>query len=205
MSQLSADQIKEETDETLKALDWIVVVDHSGSMAEDSTRLAGKTRYEELQEEVIAVARQAEKYDDDGITVINFASTVNVTDGVTASEVTRVFKEFPPRGLTDLAGAIKAVAKKTRESTKPGVVAIIYTDGVPNDENAVIKEVNAAAAEFGRPRIGFVIIQVGQDKQATKFLARLDDTLKVDVLSTIPEEQSEGLTLGQLAWLARNA
>jgi uncharacterized protein with von Willebrand factor type A (vWA) domain len=196
-------QIQEETEETLKTLDFIVVIDHSGSMGEPSHRRDGN-RLEEVAEDVIAIARQAEKYDDDGITVISFSSAVKVYDGVTADRVKDVFREFPPRGSTNLAEAIDAVASKAR-SSKKDIVALVYTDGAPDSHDAVISSINKAAAEFGRPRIGFTLIQVGKEAGAKKFLEKLDNDLKVDVVSTVSEEESENLTVGQLAWLARNA
>jgi len=196
--------IQEESEDTLKALDYIVVIDHSGSMGEPSHRMSGKNRLEEVAEEVLAVARQAEKYDDDGITVIAFSSAVKVYDGVTASRIKDVFAEFPPRGSTNLSAAIDAVAAKAR-SSKKDVFALVYTDGAPDSHDAVVNSINKAAAEFGRPKIGFALIQVGQEKDAKKFLEKLDDDLKVDVVSTVTEEESENLSIGQLAWLARNA
>ena len=196
--------IQEETEETLKELDYIVVVDHSGSMGMSSTRIKGKNRLTEVAEEATSVARLAQAYDDDGITVIAFSSTVKTYDGVTADRVENVFREFPPRGSTNLSAAIDAVAAKTRSSSKE-VVAIVYTDGAPDSQEDVVRSINTAAKEFGRPRIGFVFIQVGEDADAQKFLEYLDDNLKVDVVSTVKEADSEGLTLGQLAWLARNA
>jgi Mg-chelatase subunit ChlD len=196
--------IQEETEETLKKLDYIVVIDHSGSMGEPSHRMVGKSRLEEVAEEVLAIARQAERYDDDGITVIAFNNVVKVYDGVTAARVKDVFAEFPPKGSTNLAGAIRAVAEKTRTSKKE-VLALIYTDGAPDSHAEVINAINSAAKEFGRPKIGFALIQVGQEKDAKAFLEKLDDDLKVDVVSTVTEEESEALSIGQLAWLARNA
>ena len=196
--------IQEETEETLKKLDFIAVIDHSGSMGTPSTRIKGKNRLEEVAEEATSVARLAQTYDDDGLTVIAFSSAVKTYDGVTADRVADVFKEFPPRGSTNLAGAIDAVAAKTRASSKE-VVAIVYTDGAPDSQEDVVRSINAAAKEFGRPRIGFVFIQVGEDGGAQKFLEYLDDNLQVDVVSTVKEADSEGMTIGQLAWLARNA
>ena len=67
----------------LKALDWIVVIDHSGSTSNPSSRMSGKTLYDEMQESAQLAANIAGKYDDDGITVIHFSSAVKVNDGVT--------------------------------------------------------------------------------------------------------------------------
>lgn len=196
--------VQEETIDVLKSLDIIIAVDHSGSMSKPSTRMAGKTRFEEVEEEVGAIARQAEKYDDDGLTVIPFAATARVYDGVTSDKVETVFKEFQPGGSTNLAAAISEASKKTRASKKD-VLVIIFTDGEPDSYDAVETEINSAGKEFGRPRIGFFFAQVGNEQGATKFLSRIDNDLKVDICATRSEEATEALSLGQIAWLARNA
>ncbi len=196
-------QIGEETEETLKKLDFIIAVDHSGSMSKPSNRMTGKTRFQEVEEEVGNIARQAEKYDDDGLTVIAFAGSAKVYDGVTSDKVETVFKEFQPNGSTNLAAAISEASKKARSSSKE-VVVIIFTDGEPDSYPDVEREINAAGKEFGRPRIGFFFSQVGSEAGATKFLSRIDNDLKVDVCSTRSEELTESLSLAQIAWAARN-
>jgi uncharacterized protein with von Willebrand factor type A (vWA) domain len=194
--ELSADE--------LKKIDFIVLVDHSGSMGEPSLRLQGRTRIQEVQEDCVAIARLAQQYDDDGITAIGFSSGVNVKDGVTADAVSNIFKEFQPRGSTNLSAALKAAIDKAKASTKE-VVVLAYTDGVPDNESEVINTINAAGADLGRPKIGFTFIQVGTDSGASRFLSKLDSDLKVDVVATLAAADAEALSVGQLAHLARNA
>lgn len=195
--------IQEEAEATMKALDYIIVIDHSGSTNEKSTRMNG-SRFDEMRETALSVARESEKYDDDGITVIPFSSNAGkVYDGVTADKVADVFNEFRPGGMTNLHLALIEVEKKARASTKD-VLAIVYTDGEATDENAVIAAINDAGKEFGRPKIAFVFVQVGGDSGAKKFLDRLDNELTVDVCATFSEEESEGLSLAQLAYAGRN-
>lgn len=201
---LQKTNILEEAEDKLKQLDYILVIDHSGSMSSASTRMNGKTRFEEMRETAESVAREAEKYDDDGITVIPFATAAGkVYDGVTAAKVHDVFQEFRPGGGTNLHLALIEVEKKARASSKD-VLAIVYTDGEASDEPAVIKAINDAGKEFGRPKISFVFVQVGPDPGATKFLDRLDNELTVDVCATFSEEDAEGLSLAQLAYAGRN-
>lgn len=201
--------VGELTEEQLKACDIVIVIDHSGSMSSASTRLKGKTRLQEVRETVESIAREAEKFDDDGLTVIAFSTAVKTFDGVTAAKVSDVFKEVHPGGNTNLDGALAAAAQKAAESKKPSTVILAFTDGAPNDESAVVATVKTAAKKLGRPKVGFTLIQVGDDPDAAKFLEYLDDSLEKqgvpDVVATIPEEQAEGLTLQQLAWLALNS
>lgn len=192
------------TQDELKKLDFIVVIDHSGSTGEPSLRFTGKNRLHEMEEACLCVAREAQKYDDDGITVIPFSSKAAVFDGVTADKVRDVFKEFEPRGGTNLALALNEVVNKARASTKD-VVAIVYTDGEASDPNEVTATINAAGKEFGRPKIGFTIVQVGQDGNAAKFLDHLDNNLDVDVVATVRAADADDLGIAELAWMARNA
>lgn len=195
--------IQSATEAELKALDLIVVIDHSGSMGDPSLRLAGKTKFEENQEDVVAVAREMGKYDADGLTIIAFSSAVRTYDGVTADKVGQVFTETSPRGTTNLTDAIKAVSEKAKASSKE-VVAVIYTDGSPNDPSGAMHAIATLGTEMGRPKIGLVFVQVGADPGAAAFLSKLDNEMKVDVCATVSAAQAEGLSVGQLVWLARN-
>lgn len=199
--------IRELSDAELRMLDFALVVDHSGSMGAPSSRMQGN-RLQEVQEDAVAVARIASEYDDDGITVIPFSTGVRVYDEVTESKVEQVFRENPPRGGTNLTDALEAVYQKARKSSKD-MVAIVYTDGAPNDERRCADKMASIARSLGRPKIGFTIVQVGNDRGASEFLDYLDNELDrnatPDVVACLKAEQAEGLSFGQLCWLARNA
>lgn len=195
--------IQPASDEVLKAIDTILVIDHSGSMGSPSTRFDGKSRMEELEEDCTAIAREMGKYDADGLSVIAFSSDVNVNDGVTAERVAQIFKENTPRGSTNLAEALQKAVEKAKSSSKEAVV-MVFTDGAPDSEAAAIKVINDAGQSLGRPKIGFVFIQVGSDQGASKFLDTLDNGLAVDVCATVKAKDAERLSPAQLVWLARN-
>lgn len=195
--------MQELTEGELKKLDYIVVVDHSGSMGAPSNRYPSKNRLEEVEEDCIAIAREANKYDDDGITVIAFSNGVQTYDGVGPERVAGVFKEFPPRGGTNLTDALRAAVSKATESDKEAVV-FVYTDGQPNDEASAMKVIDEAGRKLGRPKIGFSFIQVGTDPGATAFLDHLDNNMKVDVTATFRAADAEGKSFSHLAWAARN-
>lgn len=199
--------IQELNDAELAKLDFALVIDHSGSMGESSLRVSGN-RLQEVEEDAIAIARMASQYDDDGITVIPFSSAVRVYDEVTESKVAQVFKENQPRGGTNLSDALIEVYKKAKASPKD-MVAIVYTDGMPNSQEACVNTMTTIARELGRPKIGFSIIQVGKDRGAASFLDYLDNQLEQrgtpDVVACLKAEEAEGLSFGQICWLARNA
>ncbi len=192
------------SEDVLKALDAIVIVDHSGSMAEPSTRHSGKNRLDEVKEDCIAVARTMEKYDDDGIALIAFSGNVRSWNGVKADNVVNLFKEVSPKGSTNLHGAL-AEAVKLVDGSKKNAVVFVYTDGAPDDAAAAKKVIEDAGKKLGRPKIGFVFCQVGNDAGATKFLEDLDNNLSVDVVATLSAQQAENLDVAQLVTLAQTA
>jgi Mg-chelatase subunit ChlD len=191
------------TDDEMGVLDFIVVVDHSGSMGAPSQNMRGGTRLQEVQEDVQAMANIAEKHDGDGITVVAFDSYVKTYDGVGALKVASVFKDFPPGSSTNLTDALKEAVKKATSAKKEAVV-LVYTDGCPNDQQSAMDVIDQAGRTLGRPKIGFTFVQVGNDSGAARFLKTLDDDMKVDVTATVRAEDAKTLTLHQLAWLARN-
>ncbi len=202
---LSENEVREETDEVLKSLHIAIALDKSGSMGEPSVRMKGKTKWQELEETVTAVAREAVAAGaTGGLTLIFFSNTAHVKTAVSPEDVKNVFHEFKPGGSTNLAAALEEIENIARASQE-NVLGIVYTDGMADDQNAVITAMNKAGNEFGRPRIGFCIVQVGDDQGATEFLQFIDDNLKIDVSSTVPFADSGELSLAKIAWLARNA
>lgn len=191
------------TDAELGKLDYIVLVDHSGSMGLGSERVSG-SRLDEVEADVKAIAKVSAEHDDDGITVIAFDDQIDVFDGVGALKVGDVFKRFPPRGGTTLGPALEEAYKKAKTSKK-SVVVFVYTDGAPSDKRAATAVIDKCGKELGRPKIGFVFIQVGRDTGCGKFLDDLDNEMKVDVCATVRAEVAKNLELAELAWLAQNA
>lgn len=193
------------TDEQMKSLDIMILLDQSGSMGQGSTRRKGKTKWEELQEDCLALSTIAAKYDSDGLTVGFFGQDrISVVDGVTASHVGKIFQEHQPRGGTPLHLAIQAaIDKRTASGDKP-LLAIIYTDGVPDDQMEVKNLIESAGKQWPRPGISFVFLQVGDDAGASTYLQQLNN-LKTDVVAVIPAAQSENLGLEQIAWAGWNS
>jgi hypothetical protein len=188
-------------EDVLKKLDWILVIDHSGSTSTGSTRIEG-TLYDEMREAAVNAAICAGKYDDDGITVIHFSSHASVRDGVKADAVRDVFKEYKPGGNTMLGIALEQAVAKAKASTKE-VVVLVFTDGAASDPQHVMDVINGAGKDLGRPRIGFCFVQVGNDSDASAFLNRLDNDLSVDVCATFTADQADGLQVEQLVQAAR--
>lgn len=189
------------TTEQLKKYDFIVLVDKSGSMSNTDTP-NGKSRWEYAQENVLNIARECMKYDDNGITVGVFANKLklyeNVTDG--AGQLEKIFQENQPGGSTDTAAALDHVIQeylqsKAKDATnaKP-IIVVTITDGEPDDEKAVIQViVNATKKIATREEIGLEFIQVGKDQHARAFLKKLDDDMgkegaTLDIVNAVTDE-----------------
>lgn len=203
-----ATNIQEVTPEILKTLHFAVGIDCSGSTSKPSHRLKGKTRLEEMREEVGLIARAADNFEHGGITLVPFATHTRVIPGVTGERVEAEFLEMHSNGNTNLGDCIRRITESAIATHKE-TVGFIFTDGEASDENDVIEAIRDAATKLGRPRIGLVLVQIGNDPDAKAFMEKLDDQLGAagipDVISTVTEDEAEGLTFANLAWLARAA
>ncbi len=195
------------TEETLRATQFMCVFDVSGSTSRGSTRFEGKNRWEEMQEDAGRIAREAAKFDPDGIDIFVFSTQVREFFGTTADQVDNVFAEFAPAGTTNTSGAVRAVTRRAKDV--PGnVVALVFTDGGADSDSDALNAMRDAAKTLGRPKIGFIFIRVGSDVPAVKFLERLNSGLGdgcPDIVATLTAEEAERLSLGQLVTLAQTA
>lgn len=179
--------------ETASEYDFVIGLDASGSMAAASTRYPGKTRWQEAQETIFGLASILGQYDTDGIDVVVFGGGVEVFEGVTADKVSQVFTARSPRGSTPLAEAIQKIDALNGDGKK--AVAIIFTDGEPDDQAAAEAAIVAAAAKLEKDEdFTILFVQIGDDAGAAKFLAHLDDGLtsaKFDIVDTISAAEAD--------------
>lgn len=122
----------------LRGRDYTLVIDKSGSMS-TADQPGGQTRWAVLQESTLAIAREIETIDPDGITVYVFAGKFKRYDNVTSSKVTQIFKENRPMGGTNLAGVLQDALdnyfqrKATGQAKPHGEIILVVTDGEPDD------------------------------------------------------------------------
>lgn len=194
--------------------DYVIIVDKSGSM--DSDVMPGYTRWEQGQEYVTSLAKFANQYDPDGIKVITFNGRYKVYDNVSDAKVKEVFASESPVGGTVMAPPLKEafssyLKRKAAGETNNGEIAIVLTDGMPNDRAQVMR----AIAEFTMSldtddEYGISFIQVGDDKQASEFLKALDDDLvsagaKFDIVDTKTcDDIDSGMTAEEILVAALN-
>lgn len=194
-------------------LDYVIAIDTSGSMGTQYKN--GKTRFQAVQEFTESLARYAEQVDDDGITVIPFgAGKSNAINNVTAAKVAEVFQNNQPWGGTPLLGALKQIHELKKNGTlKKNVVAFVITDGIASDgsQEEIAKFISSITQSQQRDEeLNFGFIQIGDDKEATKMLAFLDDNLQTqygarhDIVDTKTMEEAENLKPGELIWHVQN-
>ena len=192
----------------LKDRDFVLVIDSSGSMGTADQR-GGRTRWEAAKESTIALANKAAKYDPDGLTLFTFAGKHRRFDNVLDSQkVSQIFEEVDPNGSTNLDGVLDDVfssylARKTQGSTKPnGEIAVIITDGQPDDQTAVKKRIIDFSQKLDKDEeYGILFVQVGNDPGARAFLKALDDDLtkaKFDIVDAITMDEMGDRTLSEV-------
>lgn len=181
------------TAETASEYDFVIGLDASGSMASPSTRFPGKTRWQEAQETIFGLASVLGQFDTDGIDVVVFGGGVEVFEGVTADKVPSIFASRSPRGGTPLAAAIQKIDALNSDGKK--AVAIIFTDGEPDDRAAAEAAIIAAAGKLEKDEdFTILFVQIGDDVGAAKFLAHLDDGLssaKFDIVDTVSAAEAD--------------
>ncbi|MEH2302855.1 vWA domain-containing protein [Nostoc sp.] len=186
--------------------DYTLIIDKSGSMSTPD-QMGGRSRWEIAQESTLALARKAEQFDPDGITVYLFSGRFKRYDDVTSAKVAQIFLENDPSGTTNLAGVLQDALnnyfqRKAAGKSKPnGETILVITDGEPDDRKAVFEVIIHATRQMERDEeLGISIIQVGSDAQATKFLKALDDQLqsvgaKFDICDTVTLDDLEDMSL----------
>lgn len=196
-------------DSIVKERDYTLIIDKSGSMSSPEP-LTGKTRWVAVQESTLALAKECEKLDPDGITVYLFSGRFKRYDHVTSDKVSQIFAEHDPMGKTDLASVLydaldNYFQRKAVGEAKPnGETIIVVTDGEPDDRKSVMRLIIEASRKIDRDEeLGISLVQVGNDKLATQFLKALDDRLesagaKFDIVDTVTMEDMENMTLTEV-------
>jgi Mg-chelatase subunit ChlD len=158
---------------------FIFGVDVSGSMqAKDCP--GGLSRIAFLKENVITFAKEASKYDTDGIDVLTFGHTVNKFLGVTADKAEELIGKLnATESATQTHELIAQAYKLHKDGKKDQTVLFIATDGQPSDPKAVKKAIVDITKDIKDEHefaISFLTVgDISTELQA--FLTSLDDDL----------------------------
>lgn len=198
-----------EENSLVRERDYTLIVDKSGSMSTQD-QPEGKSRWIAAQDSTLALAKQCEQFDPDGIAVYLFSGRFKRYDNVTSDQVTRIYQENEPTGQTDLARVLQDALdnyfqRKQAGQAKPnGETILVITDGEPDDRKAVMRILIDASRQIEREQeLGISFIQVGTDPKVTEFLKALDDLLpsagaKFDIVDTITTEEIGNMPLPEV-------
>jgi hypothetical protein len=198
--------------------DFTVIMDRSGSMGDPVSSGSSQTRWAAAEEATVALARECNKYDPDGITIYTFGSNFQRFDNTDESKVKQIFQQVQPNGSTRLAEVLQdallgpngyVTRKKNGSAKKNGELFCVVTDGHPDNEQAVAEVIIKASHQLTDPNeVNITFIQVGDDAGAAKFLSNLDDKLeapqgkegspkyaKYDIVDTLTVDQLGGKSL----------
>jgi Mg-chelatase subunit ChlD len=200
----------------LAGRDIVLMVDKSGSMG-TADQSGGRTRWVAAKESTIALAREFQQYDPDGITVVPFSGANKIHRNVTPQTVEQVFAEHRPGGSTDLTSALRAVfadyrTRKASGQVKPaGEILVVVTDGEPDDKRSAAQEIISFGNSLSNAdqEYGILFIQVGNDPAARSFLKGLDDDLKGlgakhDIVDTVTMDEADNKSIEELLLGALN-
>lgn len=198
----------------LDNIDVAVLIDTSGTMGEKDGK--SMTRLELARESCIALARELESHDPDGITVTRFAGKVRIYDGVTAEKVKTVFTEFRPMGGTNTKEAISQTVDKLWDKNHgsgaagKSICLVIFTDGEPDDKVGVAQAIVDITKKMSDDsQVGILFVQVGPDASAAAYLEKLNNNLTAagaafDIVAVTKLEDLEDLAPAEILEMAFN-
>lgn len=192
----------------LSMYDIILIGDDSGSMS-TTDKGSDCSRWDLLKILVKTISFWGTLMDDDGIDVRMFNFNIG-SDGNnirTKEDVEHLFSLCKPSGVTPMGASIKKtmlekkIAKKIKkDKLKKPVLFLIITDGVPSSKEEVVEAITSARklckdSKYGRRAIAFGFCQIGKDKEASKWLNKLDSDSSignsVDCTSDYSVEEKE--------------
>lgn len=178
----------------LDRLDVTIICDKSGSMGETDTP-TGQSRWAYAEEFIKSFVEELGAHDDNGIDIVFFAAAFQAAEGVKPESFRQVWNGQRTGGSTALAGPLTWAIEKAKKnwSDKPQLI-VLLTDGQPTDENQIAPIIIGATKAMDKDeQLAILILQVGKDSHATRFLQQLDDDLeskgaKFDVVDVAPIE-----------------
>lgn len=197
----------------MKNRDYTLIIDRSGSMSK-ADQGDGMTRWQAVQESVLALARKCEQLDPDGLTVYLFSSRFKRYDNVTSSKVEDIFLENEPMGRTNLAIVLQDATrnflqrKQAGTLDKEGETLFVIIDGEPDDKRAVVEIIVETTKHLDRDEeFAISFIQIGDDSGARQYFKALDDQLqdigaKFDICDTITLDEMLDMSLTEILMAA---
>jgi hypothetical protein len=170
----------------LHNLQLIFLLDISGSMAEQDTDPEGKgkkgllgpywTRFDNMVKLLKNSVSQLIQYDKDHqIPCYFFNDKIKEEVFSDPNKIIATLRSYKPGGSTNLAGALEAAASRLNDLDN--YLLIVFTDGVPDDVQAVYNVIHQSVytADPSGNRINVLFVRFGDDPGAIRFLQDIDD------------------------------
>jgi len=146
----------------------------------------GMSRWEFVQSQTVALARQTEQVFPNGIMLVMFSSHAKVFKNVDLRQIPNIFSMTDTSGGTNTAEAIArpiedyfARRQMTGGRVKPLVVAVI-TDGLPTNFDALEDVIVETTRQMRNPNeIKITFLQIGADRKGFRQLSELQSLANV--------------------------
>lgn len=163
-----------------KGDNFIFLIDVSASMQTKDCP-GGASRIDFLKEQVIVFAKEASKWDEDGIDVLTYGQQVKTFPNVTAEKAGDIIGNLrATEGMTQTHLAVLSAWDLHKKGQYKQTVCFVATDGAPSDANALkgqIVDITNKLTDEHEFAISF--LTVGEiDPGLRAFLSDLDDNLK---------------------------
>lgn len=158
---------------------FIIAIDTSGSMSSTDTA-DGTSRLKFSMETIKTFVREAEKLDPDGVSIYTFDHVLKTFPDALSGKIDSILASIVMGASTMTHLAITRAFEEHLAKKNEQTFLMIFTDGEPNDQKAVIDSIVNITKKVADPlefRIAF--ITVGKRSAALQaFLTDLDDNLK---------------------------
>jgi uncharacterized protein with von Willebrand factor type A (vWA) domain len=162
----------------VKGHNVIVGIDRSGSM--DTRDCEGQTRYQYLGEKLVAfVAAAVESASNNQVTALFFSNEVKQSTLKSGADAEAALRLYHTGGGTATHTALEAAYKYAQQTPDVPAMFFLATDGIPDSEDAVDKEIVSITKRIKNPEdFRVMILTVGQrSPHITKWLEHLDADL----------------------------
>jgi Mg-chelatase subunit ChlD len=161
--------------------DFIIGLDISGSMQAGDCP-GGLSRLKYSLEQFATFAKEASKYDTDGVSLYAFGVNVTAFPDITADKLDEVIAKVSGmqlEGATMTHAVIQKAWEEHKSRNNEQTVLMLFTDGEPSDSNAVFKVIADITNNVKDEReFNIAFITVGNRTPGLQaFLTTLDDAI----------------------------
>jgi Mg-chelatase subunit ChlD len=164
-----------------KGDDFIIGLDISASM-QTTDCPGGLSRIKYSLEQFGVFAREAAKWDTDGVSLYAFGASVTAYPDISEDKIQATIDKLtslPLQGATMTHLAIEAAFKEHRDRKNEQTVLFLFTDGAPSDPEAVLRTIAGITEKVSDERefsIGFITVG-NRPAELEVFLTKLDDNI----------------------------